>query len=165
MTSLKLKPTPLPCIPDNYDDWKTAEVGYCQAYDFVFAAEQHAAAQLAKEEAEDKTKAKAKAKEEARDKIIHARVVGYLLIELFNRQSTVALEPFLRVVKELSSTAREPGEPRQLVFDLGKLYRDHLLRACLFHFFPTSTSFSISHSSHNYYWVPRLCSAPFAPFV
>ena len=127
---LMLSPTPLPRVPHSDEEWKKTktDLDYSGAYDFVLKSEVQA---------------------EAGDQIIHARVAGYLLIELFDRQGALTLEPYRCVVGELMAKARTPGGPCELVFDIGKMYRDRLLRLCVFHFFPTLSTVLISRSSDN----------------
>ena len=102
-----LGPEPLPRTPQCYTDWKEADPEYSRAYDLVLEAQQYA-------QAEDN------------DKIVPTRVVGYLLIELFDRRQTLTMAPYRCVVKEISSVSGEGHfDP---IFEVGKRYRDRFLR-------------------------------------
>ena len=101
---------PLPRTPQCYMDWKEADLEYSRAYDLVLEAQQYA-------QAEDN------------DKIVPTRVVGYLLIELFDRRQTLTMTPYRCVVKEVTSEARVSGEGHfDPIFEVGKRYRDRFLR-------------------------------------
>ena len=127
MASVDLQSLPLPPEPTTYEIWREDRPQYLSAYNLAFNAESHAAQQA---EAEPTNKAK--------DNIISARVAGYLLVELFDRREILTEGPCSRLSIELQSEDKEGGDANDVVFKLGKLYRDRLMRLCAFHLFHTS---------------------------
>ena len=143
MSVVESKAKALPRTPECYTKWQETNPEYCRAYDLAFNAEVYA-------QAEDN------------DKIVSARVVGYLLIELFARSKIITMGPYDCVVKEVTSQPRASGEGSfALIFEIGKRYRDRFLRLCASLSFPTSLSVLISHSSDNHHRVPRILTASF----
>ena len=144
MPVVTLESEALPCLPQCYADWKKEEPLCTQAYDLVLEAEKHA-----RHERND-------------DKIVSARVVGYLLIELFARSKILPKDSYRCVAEEITSEPREQGGgPFALIFEIGKRYRDRFLRLCASLSFPTSLSIMISYSLDNHHHVPRILTAPF----
>jgi len=83
------------------------------AYRMILQAEQYAVQQQAEED------------------IISARVVGYLLLELDAQPSTFGDGPCASIVKQVTSPPQDAGDnEHNVVFNVGKLYRDKLIRMC-----------------------------------
>jgi hypothetical protein len=135
MSTIKLPVTPLPPKPVPYEEWQLAWPDCRSAYDRVYNAEWHALQQV---------EANATSKE-TKQKLISARVAGYLLVELFNRRTILSEGPCASLVKKLISSPRVPGgTDHDLVFDIGKWNRDYFLRLCTFDSFPMSFGISVS---------------------
>ena len=112
MSLVELQALPLPREPPKYEEWQE---DWLSAYNLTFNAERYAT---------------------QNHDIISARVAGYFLIELFNRRAFITTEPCDRLSKRLQSEGREPGmSANDVVFQVGKLYRDRLIRLCAFNFF------------------------------
>jgi hypothetical protein len=99
MSTIKLPVTPLPPKPVPYEEWQLAWPDCRSAYDRVYNAEWHALQQV---------EANATSKE-TKQKLISARVAGYLLVELFNRRTILSEGPCASLVKKLISSPRVPG--------------------------------------------------------
>ena len=121
MSSVGLQPLPLPPSPPEYDTWHKDCPQYLSAYNLAFNAERYATQKLVSGPTKD-------------DNIICARVAGYLLVELFNWREILTTHPCDRLSKELQSESQEPGgSVNDVVFKVGKLYRDRFIRLCAFH--------------------------------
>ena len=134
MTTIELTPTPLPLKPPPYDEWKRNQSNYLRAYDMALNAERHADEQI---EADPSN-------QEAKDRLMFARVAGYLLLEFFNRRAILSDIPCVSLVKRLISPPQDGDTLHDVVFGVGKWYFDHFLSTSAFSFFPTS--FCISGS-------------------
>jgi len=116
MESVELEPRPLLREPPTYDTWKNHWPQYMSAYNLAFNTETYATQQPETDPSRN-------------DNIISARVAGYFLIELFNRHTSLTTEPCDRLSIELQSEGREPGmSANDVVFRIGKLYRDYFMR-------------------------------------
>ena len=74
--------------------------------------------------------------------MVFARVVGYLLIELFERKEVLDPTPCKSVRDSILSESRQASPAaHSVVFKMGREYRDHLIRACAFDFFPYIVQF------------------------
>jgi hypothetical protein len=132
MTSVGLQPLPLPPSPPTYDTWQKDCPQYLSAYNLAFNAERYATQKLV-------------AGPTKNDNIMSARVAGYLLVELFNWRKILTTGPCDQLLKELQSKSLEPGgSVNDVVFKVGKLYRDRFIRSCAFHLLHTSFDVSIS---------------------
>ena len=78
-------------------------------------------------------------KEQAKEDIISARIIGYLLLEFHAQYRIFGGKPCTELVRWATSPSRNPDRPEQhhVIFDVGKLCRDKLLRACAFSRFPS----------------------------
>ena len=78
-------------------------------------------------------------KGQAKEDTISARIIGYLLLEFHAQRHIFGDKPCTELVRRAVSPSQNPDRPQQhhVIFDIGKLYRDKLLRAC-----PFSRSFS-----------------------
>ena len=129
MASANLKPLSLPPKPTTYDIWQKGRPQYLSAYKRAFDAEVYATQQAGP------TKKK---------NIMFARVAGFILVELFNRQGILTEGPCEHLSKELLSDDREGGTPNDVVFKIGDFYCNHFIRVCASHFFRTLFGISIS---------------------
>jgi len=125
MTTLSTRP--LPPAPSLRPD-------YLKTYDIILNAERHAVQQVENSSSD----------QGAKQNLIYARVVGYLLLELFDRRMILSDGPCESLVKQLTSLPRESGDPRDVVFRVGKLHRDSLLRMCALGFFSSSFGILVS---------------------
>ena len=86
------------------------------AYNMILRAEQHAVQQQAEED------------------IVSARAVGYLLLEFDAQSGTFGDGPCASIVRQVTSLPRDTGgkeyNEHSVIFDVGKLCRDKLLRMC-----------------------------------
>ena len=116
---------PLPaCLPRNpppYDQWKAHWPNCLKAYNLSYEAERHAKASLPLQE-------------DAKNNVMFARVAGYLLLEFFNRRAVLSESPCKSLARHLASPPRNRGTSHDVVFQVGKLLHDHLLRMCTFGF-------------------------------
>jgi hypothetical protein len=125
MSLVELPEFPLPREPPKYEEWKKDWPQYLGAYNLAFNAERDAT---------------------ENDDIISARVAGYLLVELFNWSNILTMCPCDQLSNELQSKSQEPGgSVNDVVFKIGKMYRDRFIRLCAFLFF-LHTSFNLSIS-------------------
>ena len=134
MTTIELPPSPLPLRPPQYESWREIQPNFVSAYDAVLNAERHA-------------NERAMIGPEAKDNLISARVAGYLLLEPYNRRTTLADRPSSSLVKSIVSPSLDGGGSVDTVFAVGKFYRNILLRMCAFGFFATRFGISISLQS------------------
>ena len=69
-----------------------------------------------------------------KENLVFAWVIGFLLLELFNaRNGILGNEAYESIVKDVLSPPLDLNHScHQVVFTLGKLYRDHLIRCCTF---------------------------------
>lgn len=135
MTSalVKLTVSPLPRPPPPHEEWSLSRPIYLKAYNTILEAGDHASEQV-----------KANPfSEEAKDNAMHARVIGYLLLEVFNRRAILTEGPCASIAKQIESASREGLTAHDIVFGIGKWYFDCLLHTCMFDFFP---SFGVSVS-------------------
>lgn len=137
MTTVELSPSPLPLKPAPWEDWGNDQPSYQSAYDMILTAERHA---------DQKINANPSDKE-ARGQLISARVVGYLLVELYTRRSILYDKPAAWLMREILSESQQGGSSHDVIFGVGKWHRDHLLRTCAFDLFLTSFCISISSQS------------------
>ena len=122
MTSVELRPLPLPPSPPEYDTWHKDCPQYLSAYNLAFNAERYATQKLV-------------ADSTTNDNIISARVAGYLLVELFNWREILTTRPCDQLSKEIQSESQESGgSVNGVVYKVGKFYRDRFIRLCAFHF-------------------------------
>ena len=133
MAVVELESSRLPLEPPAYVFWRENRPKYSKAYDRTLRAEFHAA-----EQAEvDPTN------QDAQDNVNSARIAGYLLLELFDRRTTLGEGPCKALRKSILSEVREPAEDEHdVVFSVGRWYHDHLMRLCTLCFFPSFLSFS-----------------------
>jgi hypothetical protein len=64
----------------------------------------------------------------ADENVISARVVGHLLLELYARRGILGDQSYLSVIDEIVCSPQDRDD--DLIFELGKRYRDHLIRPC-----------------------------------
>ena len=76
--------------------------------------------------------------DETNESIVSARVVGYLLLELYARQGILSERPYAKVIDEFVPSPQDRGDDKlgddDLIFEFGQQYRDHLIRACMFNY-------------------------------
>jgi hypothetical protein len=76
--------------------------------------------------------------DETNESIVSARVVGYLLLELYARRDILGERPYAKVIDEVVPAPQDRGYDKLgdnvLIFELGQQYRDHLIRACTFNY-------------------------------
>ena len=123
MTLIILSASSLPRNHAQSEELRAYSPYYLRAYRLVLDAELHA---------------------NGRDNLISARVAGYLLLELFNRRGVLSEGPCASLVKQLNSPSLTGGNAIQVVFEVGKLHHNHLLRLCGFNFFPALFGISVS---------------------
>ena len=111
----------LPTAGDTQVDRLSSDL--LHAYDIIRRAEQFAIQQ------------------EQKDDMISAGVVGYLLLELNARSEILGEQPCASIVKEVTSQVSGKKE-RDVVFEVGRHYRNKLLRACTFDYFPHVARYS-----------------------
>ena len=135
MAEIELTPAPLPRTPVLYEEWLEHRHNYLSAYDKVYNAERHAVEQV---EANSTNK-------EAEQNVVSARVAGHLLVELFSRRTILSEGPSRSLAKQLILSPRDSSDTdHDLVFRIGKWYREYFLRLCTFDFFPVSFGNSAS---------------------
>ena len=134
---------PLPKKPAKYDSWNSILPGYTEAYDLAFKADINATKDASDNPASDT----------AKENMVLSRVVGYLLIELFDRKGVLDPTPCESVRDSILSKSQQASQTtHDVVFEMGRKYRDHLIRACAFDFFPVLSSFSRSLQFGNPPW-------------
>lgn len=64
---------------------------------------------------------------------MHARIIGFLMIHLYDIQSSLGSAPITQLAKEVvSRSTQDPiGASNQAVYELGIWYRERLLRPCM----------------------------------
>ena len=126
MTSVELHPSPLPSLPPTHDTWQKYWPQYLSAYNLALNAETYATQQAEADPAQN-------------DNITSARVAGYLLLEFFHLRDILTTGACEQISKELHLENQEPGgSVNDVVFKIGKFYRDRFIRLCMFHFLHTS---------------------------
>ena len=103
-----------------YDTWSATRRNYLIVYRMAYQAERYAETKLLRQE--------------AKKNAMFARVAGYLLVELFDRRAVLTETPCVSLAKQLTSPHRNGGTTHDVVFQVDKLLRDHLLRMCTFDF-------------------------------
>jgi hypothetical protein len=151
MESVQLHSHPLPPEPTTYEMWRTDRPQLLGAYHLAYNAERYAIQQALSDSSK-----------KAKDRILFARVFGYLLVELFNWRAILTEGPCNRLLIELQSG---DGDDNNTVFNIGKLYCDYFLRSCAFYFLHMSFDFSISRSLDDSHELPRTPIASFLPFL
>jgi len=68
--------------------------------------------------------------QKADEKVVLARVVGHLLLELCVRRHILGDQPYKRIVDGLVSPTLPIDNEDDLVFERGRQYRDGLIRGC-----------------------------------
>ena len=127
MEALDLYPSRLPLIPAAYSFWCENCPKYSRAYDLTLRAELRAAEQAKA----DPTS------QNAQDNMVFTRVAGYLLIELFDRRTTLGEEPCEALQKSLLPEVCEPAEDEDdIVFGVGRWCCYQFLQLCTLDFFP-----------------------------
>ena len=152
MTTIELPPSPLPRRPPQYEVWREIQPNFVGAYDAVLNAERHANEQTM-------------IGPEAKDNLISARVAGYLLLELYNRRTTLADRPSSSLVKSIVSPSQDGGGSVDVVFAVGKFYRNILLRMCAFGFFLPGSASQSPCSPYGQHEVSQTHFTPFAPLL
>ena len=79
------------------------------------------------------------------------RLVGFLLLGLFDRRATLSEGPTASLVEKIESSSREGGTVHDVVFEVGKWHWDHLLRTCAFDFLLHRSVLQTGHSP----WGPQ----------
>jgi len=69
-------------------------------------------------------------------KVILARVAGHLLLELCSQRCILGDRPYERIIEELTRPDRPIDSYDDLVFIIGRRYRDGLIRGCAFDYSP-----------------------------
>lgn len=125
MSRIQLFSGPLPARPPKYQQWSEHDPSLRSAYDLTRQAEFQANTKIDANPSDH----------EAQENLISARVVGYLLIELFNLSWSLTPKPYKYLSREIRSESREHESAEGNVYQLGKWYRDHFIRM-----FRTSTT-------------------------
>jgi hypothetical protein len=74
---------------------------------------------------------------EANENVVCARVAGYLFLELCAQHNILGGQQSTKLMNEImSSPLDHGGGDVGIVFKIGRRYRDHLIRACAFNYFP-----------------------------
>ena len=153
MSLVELPALPLPREPPKYKEWEKDWPQFLSAYQLAFNAERYATQQLA-------------AVATKNDNIIAARVAGYLLVELFNCSEILTTRPCEQLSVDLQSESRDGGSVNDVVFKIGKMYRDHFIRLCTFFFFYIRHSVSqFPCSQDDNHDVHHPLTSPFPPFL
>ena len=77
------------------------------------------------------------------ENVISARVAGYLLLEFDARSEILGEQPCASIVEEVTSQHQVSGQKeRDVVFEVGRQYRNKLLRACAFDYLPYVARYS-----------------------
>jgi len=63
---------------------------------------------------------------------ILARIVGFLMLELHAHRQVLGNRPFCRLVEEVRLPPREEITKQAQIFRIGREYKDHLIRSCMF---------------------------------
>ena len=119
MTTVKLSTSPLPPPPQEWGhshSWSDC----LRVYKTILDAERHA---------DDQVKASSFV-EEPKENRMFARLIGYLLLELFNRREVLSEGPCASIVKQIEPTSRRGSAVHDVVFEVGKWHWDYLLRTC-----------------------------------
>ena len=74
----------------------------------------------------------------ADENVISARVIGYLLLELYTRCPTLGDQAWSKVIQEVVSLSQDSEhDEHDVVFMVGQRHRDHLIRGCAPDYSPT----------------------------
>lgn len=109
-------------LPDIVEPITSFDETYLGVYRLVLAAETSALRQFA---AAPTTPAQNVAKE----KIMNSRVLGNLLVELYRKHARLSEAPCATLVMAVQSGS---GDANDNVYNVGRFYRDRLIRACMF---------------------------------
>lgn len=115
-----ISPSPLPTLDSpRIQELRKSPERY-SAYDMILQTERRAV------------------REEAREDIMSARVVGYLLLEFDAQSDTFGDTPCDILVKWVTLPPQSPGHNElDVIVGIGKLYRDKFIRLCAPHTFST----------------------------
>jgi len=128
MTTVALSTNPLPPSPQAW----ASTPSHLEAYNLVLKAESHANEQV-----------QVNPNPEADDRLMSARIAGYLLLELFERREILSDNPCASLVSQIISTSRKFGGTYDAVFGLGEWHRDRLIRMCALDLFPAAFGISV----------------------
>ena len=79
----------------------------------------------------------AESRANSEEKLRFARVVGYLLLQFYYRQSTFGSRPLEQLIDEVMSKPQCGGAGGyDFIYKLGESYQNDLLRGCAFCYFP-----------------------------
>ena len=100
------------------------------------------------------------------DQVMHARVVGYLIIEFLKREDLYGATPCETITRGILGPKEPPGV-HDVVFKLGEWYKNNFLRMCMFGFFTNHPGSQFIYSLDAYDGVPRIqpISTPFASII
>jgi hypothetical protein len=107
-----------PILPDHHTFIPPVLVAYC----LVVRAERNAVQRYNGIPSNTKW-----AKEKTGDEILASRIIGFLFIELERLRRSLGYTPIARVMTEVLSNPSD-----ETIYDLGRIYRDHFIRACAF---------------------------------
>lgn len=85
---------------------------------------------------------------------MHARVLGYLLIEFLKRESFYGTTPCEKIERGIFGELEEPAGVHDAVFSLGKWYKDYFLQACAYDLFVNNSAPQITCSLETFYGRP-----------
>jgi len=105
MTTVALSTSPLPPSPQAW----ASTPSHLEAYNLVLKAESHANEQV-----------QVNPNPEANDRLMSARITGYLLLELSERCEILTDKPYLALVSQIILKSRESGGTYDVVFTSGK---------------------------------------------
>ena len=114
MAAAELHSGPLLLQPPELEKWRENQSDYAIAYDKVLAAEDRATQQGTNAD------------------IVHARLAGHLLLELFRMRDNFGDTACSQLAKELLSQPRPPRDDIDNVIALGEWYKDYFVRLCTF---------------------------------
>ena len=124
MTTIELPVSPLPRPPPPHNQWGHYWPDYLRAYNTVLDAERHADEQVETNPSN----------REAKDDVMFSRLVGFLLLEFFDRRAILSERPCASLAKQIESVPRG-GTSHEVVFEVGKWYWDRWICMCAFDHF------------------------------
>lgn len=116
-----MKSLALPLMPEAYEEWRRVPSTKCnEAYDLILSAEAHAHQQTPPQPGES-----------AARKVVMARVVGYLLLELYNRRWILGDRPYQWIAQEVYAAASVPEKVHYIIYEFGERYMAYFMRLCV----------------------------------
>ena len=102
----------------------------------------------------------------ADENVISARVIGYLLLELYARCPTLGIQACSKVIQEVISLSQDSEhDEHDVIFMVGERHRDHLIRGCRLDYLSVLFNISVVSSQDTRQAVHPSFLTPFASFL